>query len=686
MIITCEECRTSFNLDEKLLRPTGSKVRCSKCGDVFITFPPPPEAAAPAAAAPVAPAVPQPPAQERVESTAADDVDTSAIAETDEIDLGLDLESEGEDPATAAAEEPELPEDDLDFSDLDLGLDQEEEAAAPEAEAPVDDELDLSDLDLDPGLEETAAAPETEAPADDELDLSDLDLGADFEDEPVAPEPESVAPAGEDELDLGDLDLGADFEDEPAAPEPAAPDPEDELNLSDLDLDLGLDGEAAAPEEALADGGDLDLDDLDLDALEAEEEPIDDSDDLSLGEDLEEAPVAPEEGLDLDDLELDEISGAPAAEEALDDLDLDLEAEDDLLPETGSTLQSEDTSDELDISELEAVFDAPDDEADVADSEVEEYDLEFDMDLLDGSDAAEPEDVVLDDSSDELDLGDVETLLDGSDEEPAPKAGEMDALDGEMDLDLDLEELEPDAAGGAAMEGEGRLPGAEAAEDGEALSFAESMDMETLEKESMALEDAGPDAGAAPAMVAPRPRRRSSIGKPVKFLLILFLLLAVVGGGLYYATTFMGIQIPYVSDFLNPQPDNVNRIEIIQGTVRSKFVENSKAGKLFVITGRAINNYKKPHNFISIKGKLYGKGKKLIATQTVFAGNMLTATEQATLDLPSINKRLRNRVGEKKTNMNVKPGSGVPFMVVFANLPSQLEEFTVEPGSSVSAQ
>ncbi|MBW2298056.1 MAG: zinc-ribbon domain-containing protein, partial [Deltaproteobacteria bacterium] len=31
MIITCEECSTSFNLDEKFLKPSGSKVRCSKC-------------------------------------------------------------------------------------------------------------------------------------------------------------------------------------------------------------------------------------------------------------------------------------------------------------------------------------------------------------------------------------------------------------------------------------------------------------------------------------------------------------------------------------------------------------------------------------------------------------------------------------------------------------------------------
>jgi predicted Zn finger-like uncharacterized protein len=40
MIITCEKCSSKFNLDEKLLKQTGSKVRCSKCKNVFTAYPP----------------------------------------------------------------------------------------------------------------------------------------------------------------------------------------------------------------------------------------------------------------------------------------------------------------------------------------------------------------------------------------------------------------------------------------------------------------------------------------------------------------------------------------------------------------------------------------------------------------------------------------------------------------------
>jgi len=40
MIIECERCHTKFNLDENLLRKTGSKVRCATCKNVFTAFPP----------------------------------------------------------------------------------------------------------------------------------------------------------------------------------------------------------------------------------------------------------------------------------------------------------------------------------------------------------------------------------------------------------------------------------------------------------------------------------------------------------------------------------------------------------------------------------------------------------------------------------------------------------------------
>jgi len=40
MIIPCESCHSLFRLDTRVLKPTGSKVKCSKCGEIFKVFQP----------------------------------------------------------------------------------------------------------------------------------------------------------------------------------------------------------------------------------------------------------------------------------------------------------------------------------------------------------------------------------------------------------------------------------------------------------------------------------------------------------------------------------------------------------------------------------------------------------------------------------------------------------------------
>jgi predicted Zn finger-like uncharacterized protein len=40
MIIPCKSCHSIFQLDSRLLKPTGSKVGCTKCGEIFKAYPP----------------------------------------------------------------------------------------------------------------------------------------------------------------------------------------------------------------------------------------------------------------------------------------------------------------------------------------------------------------------------------------------------------------------------------------------------------------------------------------------------------------------------------------------------------------------------------------------------------------------------------------------------------------------
>lgn len=55
MIITCNNCNSRFNIDEKLIKPQGSKVKCSKCQAIFVVYPPAKEEEIPLPKPPVMP-------------------------------------------------------------------------------------------------------------------------------------------------------------------------------------------------------------------------------------------------------------------------------------------------------------------------------------------------------------------------------------------------------------------------------------------------------------------------------------------------------------------------------------------------------------------------------------------------------------------------------------------------------
>ncbi len=169
-----------------------------------------------------------------------------------------------------------------------------------------------------------------------------------------------------------------------------------------------------------------------------------------------------------------------------------------------------------------------------------------------------------------------------------------------------------------------------------------------------------------------KPMRKKGVSSP----LLVILLLAILGGGAYGAWIFLDkpeVTIPYISDFLKPKLQDLGNLKITPFDINSSFVDNAKNGRLFVITGRVKNSYPDTRNFIKVIGRLYTKGKKLTKTETIYSGNILSKQDLSNLELNVIKKRLTN-----KTVVKVEPGKVLPFMLVFNNLPGDLDEFTVE--------
>ncbi len=116
--------------------------------------------------------------------------------------------------------------------------------------------------------------------------------------------------------------------------------------------------------------------------------------------------------------------------------------------------------------------------------------------------------------------------------------------------------------------------------------------------------------------------------------------------------------------------------------VSSKFIENKHVGRLFVITGNAKNNYPDPRGKMRIRCKLYNKKRILAKQDSVYAGVIISEEELRTGSVEKIKKRLSTPQESIDTVIYSLPEKKLPFMVVFSDLPKDLDEFSFETLSS----
>jgi predicted Zn finger-like uncharacterized protein len=657
-----------------------------------------------------------------------DDLDQTEEADmvAEESDLDLDLEPDDEKAATAAAEEPAAHDgaDALDLSDLedlvDSDADMELEDVAVEASDDAGMDLELDDEEMEPTATEEVAAHD----GADALDLSDLE---DLVDSDADMELEDVAVEASDDAGM-DLEPDDEKAATTAAEEPAAHDKADTLDLSDLDDILDTKEEPAQADLSAEASDNLDLD-LDLEAEPTAEEPI-----LESSEDID----------GTDELDLSELDGlmesdetaaeAAPVEEIGEDLELDFEV-DEGAAETAA-VESAESPDQLEMTDLEKMLES--DETPTSGG-TEELDLDLDLDLdLETEGAVEasssPEEQT---QSDDAEFLDIEKMLEeGEDAASAEPSAEE-------PLELDLEEVMDEAArpkepelelnldlGDDMVETESGLDISESGEDDlefnllgsdeETLQFGATQAGSTQIDEVLTAtseldasdDDFGSDNFAAthdvhgdtdimdqPGAGISAPVKKGRSRKPV-LVAFLLLLLCLVG---YIVTQNLGIKIPYVSDINIPylsdlkipylsgllksqEQDIAGNLKItpVGTTITHKFIENTSAGDIFVIVGQVRNEYDHPRSFIKITGKLYRKGKALVKTTTVYGGNMLSDADLSRLDMSAINKRLQNRFGDNRSNMKVRTGKTLPFLIVFGKLPANLDEYTVEVSGSSS--
>ena len=257
MIISCENCEVRFNLDENLIKASGSRVRCSKCQHIFMAYKPaeaeevvgapgveersPEQPDVLAEGVPVAgetdesegqgPEVPEELSDEPLDFDlfeSEEDQDEEGFS-LEDLGLGDDTppEEKSEGIKETAAEEEIIPQEEITAQDLGF----QEVQAAEEVSELTREPASREEREEEGGIPEVSlaeeplseAAPslmeqvvEEELEAEEDLSLDDLSL----EEEPVAEEAARAAEqTAEEEISLEDLHLEepSDIEESPQA-------------------------------------------------------------------------------------------------------------------------------------------------------------------------------------------------------------------------------------------------------------------------------------------------------------------------------------------------------------------------------------------------------------------------------------------------------------------------------------
>jgi len=181
-----------------------------------------------------------------------------------------------------------------------------------------------------------------------------------------------------------------------------------------------------------------------------------------------------------------------------------------------------------------------------------------------------------------------------------------------------------------------------------------------------------------------RRKKKPLLSLPVLLLLLIFFLTA----GAYIASIMTGYKVPHLSDmnipflgkYLNKtDPAAMNAKPVPnENSVNGRFVSNTAAGTLFVITGRVDNPTPFSFKHIEVQGTLSTKEISAAQTKTAFCGNIITEDMLKSGSLAEMAKLLEIKEGDHNSNAEIKPGTGIPFMIVFSDLPEKLQNFNVK--------
>lgn len=166
----------------------------------------------------------------------------------------------------------------------------------------------------------------------------------------------------------------------------------------------------------------------------------------------------------------------------------------------------------------------------------------------------------------------------------------------------------------------------------------------------------------------------------------IIIVIALAGSGVYFfggPKAFSRVGLGFLVEWYGDKAAEEGSIAL-KG-VTASYAVNSTAGELFVVRGEAVNNFTKPRASIQIKVSLLGADGTSLVTKSAFCGNSLSNEQLATLPLAKIEEIMNNQFGDSLTNIGLKPGGTIPFVVVVSPLPKDATDYNVLVGGSTVA-
>nr|WP_305569877.1 DUF3426 domain-containing protein [Humidesulfovibrio sp.] len=222
--------------------------------------------------------------------------------------------------------------------------------------------------------------------------------------------------------------------------------------------------------------------------------------------------------------------------------------------------------------------------------------------------------------------------------------------------------------------------------DDDGGAFISSLDAESAKDEKSAGKQAGGDddflssLGAGASLDAPK----KDAANPKKKWIILGAALAVIAlvvAALFVFKPWTKMNLPFLGSLSGKKEtvENADKVkDIALRNVRQYYIPNEKAGNIFVVEGKAVNNFASPKERIKVEITLFDeKGHVLVAKQ-MLCGNTLSQFQLQVQSEEEINSSLSSEVGILTSNTYLKTGMDTPFMAVFFKPPDAVKEFGVK--------